>query len=212
MSLRLAFFLLALGLIVTSAPAFADNILYANGPVNGICDIQGCTADAWTINVGFDISDSFNISSDTTIHGFTFAVWVFPGVTVSAVDWAIGTCEECSDIAAGTANVTSTFLSTNQFAFDIWSLSVSGLDVPVDSGTYWLTLQNAVSSTGDPVYWDENNGPSDAGNGSIGSIPSESFNIFGGGGSGSVPEPSSLLLFASSIVGVGALVRRKRLL
>ena len=38
-------------------------------------------------------------------------------------------------------------------------------------------LQNAVVNTGDPVYWDENSGPSLASESSVGTIPSESFTI-----------------------------------
>ncbi len=51
--------------------------------------------------------------------------------------------------------------------------------MPLDPGTYWLTLQNALSTQGNPIYWDENSGPSLAQENSLGTIPSESFSIQG---------------------------------
>ena len=81
--------------------------------------------------------------------------------------------------------------------------------------TYWLNLQNAVVPSGDPVYWDENSGtgcqsngcPSSASESAVGTIPSEAFTI--NGGSGTVPEPSSIMLFGSGILGLAGLLRRK---
>ena len=59
------------------------------------------------------------------------------------------------------------------------------------AGDYWLNLQNAVVDTGDPVYWDENSGPSQASQNSVGTIPSESFTLLGETTQGTVPEPGS---------------------
>ena len=42
-----------------------------------------------------------------------------------------------------------------------------------------MNLSNAVVNTGDPVYWDENSGPSLASENSVGTIPSESFTVLG---------------------------------
>ena len=56
---------------------------------------------------------------------------------------------------------------------------ISGLSGSVANGN-WLTLANAVVPSGDPVYWDENNGPSAAQESALGTIPSESFNVSGG--------------------------------
>ena len=56
------------------------------------------------------------------------------------------------------------------------SVTISGLSGIVGNGD-WLTLANAAVPSGDPVYWDENNGPSAAEESAIGTIPSESFNV-----------------------------------
>jgi hypothetical protein len=67
-------------------------------------------------------------------------------------------------------------------------------------------------NNGDPIYWDENSGPSSASESEVGTIPSESFTILGGTtgtSSTSVPEPSSIMLLGSGILGLAGLLRRK---
>src|SRR5271169_1608197 len=148
MQTRIAWLLLLASWLACATPAHAGT-LYKNGPVNGICDIELCTIDAWTINFGYSVTDSFTIGSSSTIQGFNFAFWLFPNDTLTSVDWAVGTCEFCSNLAKGTASgpsLTSSFISTNQFGYDIWGIGVTGLNIPVSGSVpeYWLTLQNAV--------------------------------------------------------------------
>jgi hypothetical protein len=168
------------------------------------------------------VSDSFTITSSSTIQGFNFAFWLFPGDTLTSLDWAVGTCVFCSDIAKGTASgpgLSSSFMSTNQYGYGIWDVGVTGLNIPISGGTpdaYWLSLQNAEVPSGNPVFWDENGGPSTAWtnciqNGQQGCIPSESFNIVGIPGTGTTPEPSSIVLFGSGIFGLAGMLRRKML-
>lgn len=164
--------------------AFPQNLIYANGPVNGICDLQGCKVDAWGINFGYTVTNS--IGGVGTVSGFEFAFWMFPGDTMSTLDWSIGTKPFGADIGQGTASqsagtLSDQFLSTNQYGYDIHTVAVTGLNVNIGSSN-WLTLANATVPTGDPVYWDENNGPSQAQENAVGTIPSESFNVSGGGG------------------------------
>ena len=203
MKLRIAL-LTILCLALAAVPAFAGS--YSNGPING-------NTDAWTINFGYVVSDTFvQPAGDTTATGFSVGVWEFPGDTVLSVDWSIGTSEYGGDVASGTASVTDTFVSTNGFGYNIdvlsANISASGLN---GGSTYWLSLQNAVVSTGDPVFWDENSGPSQASESSVGTIPSEAFtiNTSGGGGGGTTPEPSSIMLFGSGILGLAGVLRRK---
>lgn len=97
----------------------------------------------------------------------------------------------------------------------------------LNNGTYWLNLENGVVPSGDPVYWDENSGigctspgcPSEASNNSVGTMPSEAFTILGTSSStstststtttGTVPEPGSIMLFGSGILGLVGMLRRK---
>src|SRR5271169_1786281 len=196
--------LTVLCLMLAAIPAVAQ---YENGPING-------TTDAWTINFGYIVSDTFVASSSVT--GFSFGVWEFPGDVMSSVDWSITTQENGgSTIGSGTAsNLTDKFVSSNQFGYDIDLITAAGLNVATTSGTtYWLNLQNAVVPSGDPVFWDENSGtgcksngcPSMASESSVGTIPGEAFTISGG----STPEPSSIMLFGSGILGLAGVLRRK---
>ena len=194
----LTFLCLALAVIPASA-----QILYDNGPANG-------TVDAWTINFGYVVSDSFTVSGygDPKITGFDFTVWAYPGDTALTVDWSI-TSDEFggTTYGSGTVSLTSSFISSNQYGYDIDQLSARGLNVGVNEGTYWLNLANATTAFGDPLFWDENSGPSLASESAVGTIASEAFDIQGQGGG--TPEPSSIVLFGSGILGLAGLLRRK---
>lgn len=205
-------------LALAALPAWGGSWSYENGPING-------NIDGWTINFGFTVSNSY-FAGGTSVDGFEFAARELPGDRVTAVDWILST-GPCSDpsggcgtiVGAGTAsgsNLTDQLLFINQFGYDIDLVTVSNLNVPEINGSeYWLTLANATVPSGDPVYWDENSGvgcqshgcPSTAYENTLGTIPSEAFTI--GGGSGTTPEPGSILLFGSGLVGLAGILRRK---
>ncbi len=205
---------------LVALPAFAG---YDNGPING-------SVDAWTINFGYVVSNTFQCCFISPIIGFSFGVWEFPGDTVYAVDWSV-TSEENGGTVYGHGTATpgggaggvlmEQFISSNQYGYNIDLITVSQLDVSNNDGTYWLNLQNASTASGDPVYWDENSGvgcggtgggagcPSEASESALGTIPSEAFTIYGGETSGYAPEPSSIMLFGSGLLGVASILRRK---
>ena len=218
---------LVLFLALASMPAFAQ-FLYDNGPING-------TTDAWAINFGYIVSDTFVAGGDVSI--FAIGVWEFPGDTMTSVDWSITNRENSgTTFGSGTAsglNLIDSFISINQYGYDIDQISVTGLNVSLNNGNkYWLNLQNAAVPSGDPVFWDENSGggippcaecglqrchgagcPSQASESAVGTIPSEAFTIGGacctlqpGGGA---PEPSSIMLFGSGVLCLAGLLRRK---
>lgn len=199
-------------LIGNALPAWAD-ILYENGPING-------ETDAWTINFGFLVSDSFTISTgNSTVSGLSFGAWLFPGDVLESSEVILSQYEAGGGTVYfdGDVNFTQSNCFLNNYSYDVCTETGSFTPVNLGNGTYWLTLESAVVNNGDPVYWDENNGvgchspgcPSDAGNGGIGTLPSESFSILGTPGTGTVPEPSALLLFASGVVAVAGTLRRK---
>src|SRR5271169_4602086 len=107
-------------------PAWA----YDNGPING-------TTDAWTINFGYVVSDSYK-SDGSYITGLLFGVWEFPGDTMTSVDWSI-TSGENSGTVYGSAtasgnSLTDKFISTNQYGYNIDLIAVNGLSVAQQSG------------------------------------------------------------------------------
>ncbi len=139
-------------------------------------------------------------------------VWEFPGGVMSSVDWSITTQENGGTVlgsgTASGANLTDQFISTNQYGYDIDLITVTGLNVELNTGTYWLNLQNAAAPSGDPIFWDENGGPSSASESAVGTIPSEAFTIEGTPVE-STPEPSSLMLFLTGILSLAGMLRRK---
>ena len=214
--------LLCLGLLVV--PALGQ--VYDNGPVNG-------NTDAWTINSGFTVSDSFILANGgAIIDQFNLWVWAFPGDTLTSVDLSIsgspggGTFETVAMTQVGGC-------TTNGFGFNVCEYSgyFPGIDVPGGGPPSWVSIQNAVVPDGDPIYWDENSGagcggnngmgggcPSEAYENSVGTIPSEAFTLLGPCGAGNnnsagcgppVPEPGSIMLFGSGILGLAGVLRRK---
>jgi len=203
-----------LALCLAVVPAMAQTV-YSNGPING-------NTDAWTINFGFIVSDTFNVSnSGTQITGGSFGMWLFPGDTLSSAELSITSGENGgTSYFDQTVNFSQSGCAGNGFGFNVCTETTSFNGPTLNAGTYWLNLQNAVVPSGDPIYWDENSGPSQASENSIGSVPSEAFTVLGTSttttattttttGGTSVPEPSSIMLFGSGILGLAGVLRRK---
>lgn len=192
-------------------PASAD-VLYENGPING-------TVDAWTINFGFIVSDTFTLTSESTVNGVVFGAWLFPGdvlesVEISFTQFEFGGTTYFDQVV----NLASSNCAGNQYGFNVCVETGNFSGVDLAAGTYWMNMQNAVVSNGDPVYWDENSGigchsegcPSQPSENDEGTIPSEAFSVLGTtGGGGTVPEPGSVLLFSSGIIAIGGILLRK---
>jgi hypothetical protein len=107
-------------------------------------------------------------------------------------------------------NSTQSACSANQFGFDVCLESGSFSGPMLGNGTYWLDLENAVVNDGVPVFWDENGGPSEASNNSVGTLPAESFTLLGTpNGTGSVPKPGSQALVGSRALWFAGTIRRK---
>ena len=200
-------------LVLAVAPAIADT--YSNGPFNG-------TNDAWTINFGFTVSDSFTLASGP-VSEFHFVYWdASSSDLLTTADLQLGTTSFGG--SATTVGFSNTFLGTNQYGYNLFQADATGLNIPWAGGAGFATLGNACSTSGcsvtTPIYWDENSGPSTAYENTIGSIPSEAFTLTGtscipcgcgirGPDCGGTPEPSSILLFGSGILGLVGMLRRK---
>ena len=190
--------LLSLGAVPTVA-----QVLYSNGPTNG-------NTDAWNITSGSGdiVTDSVccrvvdpGLPLVQDITGFAFAAWLYPGDTVQTVQATLSSDPFGSGVVYfnGIVSLTQSGCGLNGFGFDI-CIETGTLVANINSGpnSYWLTLQNAVVTNGDPVYWDENSGPSSAEQNMVGTIPSESFTIYGSDVPGTTPEPGSIVLFATA--------------
>ena len=157
------------------------------------------------------MSDSFTVANGgATITGLSFGFWEYGVVQLYTVDVAI-TSDEFGGTTffEGTVNFTSSGCSTNQQGYYVCTGTGNFNGPTLAGGTYWLTLDNACCDDGG-IFWDENSGPSQASESSIGTIPSESFTVYGNTTGGTTPEPGSILLFGSGVAGLAAILRRKR--
>ena len=226
---------LMLGLVLLSmtlsiSPATAQ-VVYSNGPTNG-------NTDAWTVNFGFVVSDSFYLRyGGSTITGANFAMWEFPGDTLTSAELSI-TSQENGGTTYFDQTVDFTQLGSctaNNYGYNVCNESTAFSGPFLSGGTYWLNLQNASVPSGDPIYWDENSGgshtePPGAWDSSVGTIPAESFTLYASCDAGrntadcaslsisqsaaqsTVPEPGSMLLFGSgylALFGLLGALRRK---
>jgi hypothetical protein len=192
-------------------PAMADINFYNNGAPN-------FTTDAWTINSGFSVSDSYMTdrcgSGTCDVTDLSIGVWLLSaadGIDMR-LDVSVGTSPFGSD-GGSISQVLGSFedQGANQFGFEVGVETFVGINGLNCGGNCWITLANATTSSGDPIYWDENSGPSQAFESSVGSIPSEAFSLSGNPKTttSTTPEPSSIMLFGSGILGLAGVLRRK---
>jgi len=198
--------------LIAALPLAAQNDLYNNGPIVG--DIN-----AWDITT-FIVSDTFTLTSSTnSVNGLSFGAWLNPGDILQSAEVSITSNPEGgTTYFAQTVAITQTGCFMNHSGYELCQETGTFNSVELGAGTYWINLTNARVGNGDEVYWDENDGqgctspgcPSQAFQSINGTIPSESFTIFGTVGGGSTPEPGSLLLFGSGVAGVVAWLRRSK--
>lgn len=201
--------------------SFCPGSAYCNGEING-------TVDAWTINFGFTVSDSFILGAAGTVNQVAFGSWLFPGDVLTSVGWELlsggpDTTAGGTVLFSGTAAVTQTNQGSNQYGYDIATETFS-LSAALAAGTYYLQLANATVANGDPVYWDENDGASTAWENSIGYLTtantssctspgstgycSEAFAVYTST-QATVPEPGTLVLGGSGLLLLAGALRRK---
>ena len=189
MKLRLASLTL-LASVLIAAPAMAST-LYSNGPINGL-------VNAWNTCCGLIVSDSFTLSGSSTVTSFDGGFWVGPGDSRASTSWAITTGNPSflggTVVASGSGSYSNRLycLSCGLGAFDIYTSTLSGLNVSLGAGTYYLELFNGLTAVGgnSSLFWDENNGPSTAYEYPFVTtgIPSPAFTVYGTGGT---PTPAA---------------------
>jgi uncharacterized repeat protein (TIGR03803 family) len=158
-------------------------VMYDDGPING-------TVDGWAINFGYAVSDSFTVSQQNNVAGLNFGAWLYPGDVIQSVEVSITSSEfGGTTYFDSVVNLSQSNCTSNQYGYNVCTIAGTFPDVAVNAGTYWVNLQNAVVNNGDPVFWDENSGPSMASESSVGTIPAESFSVLGDSGITCAPLP-----------------------
>ena len=193
-------------LLLAVAPAMADTQLYTNGPYNG-------TITGYNTGYGWAVSDSFTVPANSSIETLSIVYWDPSSTDILTTEDVAFSASPLPTTGFQTYAATNTFITQNQYGYYLFQADFSFANVPW-SGAGWVTLQNACTTGGcsdgiAAAFWDVNNGPSSAyQNNGVGAIGSESFTLNGSTGP-TTPEPSSILLFGSGILGLAGVLRRK---
>jgi hypothetical protein len=225
--------LLAILCLTLSAPAFAQTI-FAGGPINGTLTALFITGPNQPNFKGSfqDISDGFMATSSGTPASLAFGAWVLGGDTPTVVSYEFGTSPFGTDLGNGTVPLnasTNLFLFGNTFGYDVYKITIPVSAVSMIGGNnYWVSLSNADDNAhSGSMAWDYNGGPAtcnyrqsgtNLGNCASGATilaehttpqdgEGESFTL--SGSQATTPEPSSILLFGSGILGLAGVLRRK---
>jgi hypothetical protein len=152
-----------------------------------------------------------------------FGEWIATGFTPSSIDYELGSTAFGTNLGSGTVaqnSGNSHFLFTNTFGWDVYDVTIPVTSAMMWPGNeYWLSLSNASDSQGNnsTEAWDIPNGG--LGGPATCNIRQSGTN-FGDCGLGGesftlsyfyeyTPEPSSILLFGSGILGLAGILRRK---
>jgi hypothetical protein len=186
--------------IGAAAPAAAAT-LYDNGAADP-------TISARPINFGNAYANSFTLAQDSTVTGVNFTSFDFPSVSISNVSWAITPAVNFA-AAATSAAVSSSYLFTqgNGYRLDNNSFSTGALSLA--AGTYYLLLENAVTTAGGSAYWGVSDGPSIAYGNGFRYEQSEAFQIIGTPNASAVPEPASWAMMIGGVGVLGGALRRR---
>jgi hypothetical protein len=229
------FFLLLILCLALSATAFAQLQIpiYSKGPIDGrdwALFITGPNLPSF-LGSAQDISNGFVATNSGVPNTLEFGEWIVEGLAPSSFSYEIGTSAFGTDLGSGIVAQNagnSRFLFRNAFAYDVYDVTVGITSGAMTAGnTYWLSISNADDpSHSETEAWDTPNGGS--GGQAICNFRQSGTNfgaciengVILGGESFTLsstttttlwwtPEPSTILLFGSGILGLVAVLRRK---
>jgi hypothetical protein len=196
---------------------------YSEGPIDGNDNAFFVTGPNFPNFLGSfqDISNGFIAAASGAPNQLEWGEWSFGAPT--SFSYELGSSAFGTDLGSGTIGQNpgnSTLLFTNGFGYGIYDVKVAITSAAMTAGnTYWLSISNATDATNDGSQaWDlpngGNGGPATCNFRQSGTnfgdcgLGGESFTLSNAGG-GTTPEPSSILLFGSGILGLAGVLRRK---
>jgi hypothetical protein len=215
-------------------PAAMADVVYSDGPFNG-------NTNAWLFTGGYTVSDSFTLTQNTTVTSVDFLVWDYQSEgTLNTVKWSVTSGPDGGTTSGGSlgSSLTGTPDGINGFGYKLTSENFSTGSLNLAPGTYWLNLYVFSPSGSVDLFWDQNNGPSQAyssnvnggtqgyitpANFPIAQFPavvagcsgpgasgdcSESFNLNGTVAASTAPEPALCGVLGLGLLGLARLRKR----
>ena len=217
-----------LAILCLALTGFAQTI-FSEGPIDGNDNAFFVTGPNLPNIVGSvqDISNGFVAASSSNFFTYLeFGEWSVGAPT--SFGWSLSASAFGNELGSATVAQNagnSTLLFTNGFGYGVYDVKASITPAALTAGnTYWLSISNATDASNDGTQaWDVPNGGS--GGPAICNFRQSGTNfgaciedgvIFGGESftisslpPPTTPEPSSILLFGSGILGIAGILRRR---
>jgi hypothetical protein len=221
--LKIRAVVLSLTILCFATAAFAATTFYNDGGIDGNDNAFFVTGPNLPNFLGSfqDISNGFLSAASGNATQLEWGEWSVGAPT--SFSYELGSAAFGADLSSGTVAQNagnSVLLFTNADGYGVYDVTVSINPAALTAGTeYWLSISNATDAGNDGTQaWDIPNGglggPADCNFRQSGTnfgecgIGGESFTLTGGGGT-TTPEPSSIMLFGSGILGLAGVLRRK---
>src|ERR1017187_6909050 len=216
-----SFFLLTV--LCLALTVSAQTIIYSEGPIDGTTNSFFVTGPNLPNFLGSvqDISNGFVAANTAAATHLEWGEWSVGAPTSFA--YSLSASAFGNELGGGTVAQNagnSTLLFTNGYGYGVYDVKVPISSSLMTAGSiYWLSISNATDASADGTQgWDIPGYP-------VGGPATCNFRQsgtnYGGCGVGGesftlgaccvppVPEPSSILLFGSGILGVAGILRRK---